>query len=317
VWAEVSARLPSNHIPHASSPADSAAAEGGSPGAQGGGSGQGEHGELEQLVARLSEQQVQALMRQYPVQALDAANTIIFYRHGYRAGNRWAARGPQGAALLRPGSSLPTCARRADGCSLAHAQASSRCWGAPGRAPQSWPSQPSLHAGRYGIPYFAQLSAVMEYGFGNSIALSILYGEVCARLGLHLNGRAVEEGRCEAPRAPCCGAVLRALGELRCGAAAVDAAAWGGANSRQLAAFPCRYMLMWPAEVPLTAGGQQMVVDPYGGGGLMAADEVRRPSCVKRWRRRCGGLQREQRHARSCPAHAPRPPARRRASCSG
>ncbi len=36
-----------------------------------------------------------------------------------------------------------------------------------------------------------------------------------------------------------------------------------------------RYFLVWPAEVPLTVCGEQFVVDPYGGGGLMAADEVR------------------------------------------
>jgi hypothetical protein len=41
------------------------------------------------------------------------------------------------------------------------------------------------------------------------------------------------------------------------------------------ALHPLRYFLVWPAEVPLTVGGQQFVVDPYGGGGLMAADEVR------------------------------------------
>jgi hypothetical protein len=35
----------------------------------------------------------------------------------------------------------------------------------------------------------------MEYGFGSSIALSILYGEVCARINLPLEGRPVEDGR--------------------------------------------------------------------------------------------------------------------------
>jgi hypothetical protein len=35
----------------------------------------------------------------------------------------------------------------------------------------------------------------MEYGFGNSAALSILYMEVCARLGLAMHARPVEQGR--------------------------------------------------------------------------------------------------------------------------
>lgn len=48
---------------------------------------------------------------------------------------------------------------------------------------------------RYGVSFFSQLSAVMEYGFGNSAALSILYMEVCARLGLAMHARPVEQGR--------------------------------------------------------------------------------------------------------------------------
>ncbi len=140
VWAAVSAGLPSNHVPHAASPAGPAAAEGGLPGAQGGGGGRAERGELEQLAAGLPEQQVQALMRRYPVQALDAVNTVIFYRHGYRAGNRWAAlrvqphQGPPCCALCSRIRGRPAAPWQPAGCpdaasswAIAHRRVRSHC----------------------------------------------------------------------------------------------------------------------------------------------------------------------------------------------
>lgn len=41
----------------------------------------------------------------------------------------------------------------------------------------------------------SQLSSVMELGMGGSAALSVLYMEVCARLGMHLAARPLEDGR--------------------------------------------------------------------------------------------------------------------------
>jgi hypothetical protein len=109
VWAEVSKALPRDHIPHgasafaSSSPSSSAAPA--VPGQQQdleqqqdeqqdeqqqGASPAGASTHIDQLVASLSEQQVQKLMQQYPVQALSAVNSVMFDRHGYKAGNRCA-----------------------------------------------------------------------------------------------------------------------------------------------------------------------------------------------------------------------------------
>lgn len=41
-----------------------------------------------------------------------------------------------------------------------------------------------------------------------------------------------------------------------------------------------RYFLAWPQAAPLTVGGEAFVVDPYGGGALMAAAEVTACCCA-------------------------------------
>jgi hypothetical protein len=41
-----------------------------------------------------------------------------------------------------------------------------------------------------------RMSSVMERGVGSSAALSILYTEICARIGLEMAARPLEEGRC-------------------------------------------------------------------------------------------------------------------------
>ncbi|KAG1681119.1 hypothetical protein FOA52_015561 [Chlamydomonas sp. UWO 241] len=82
---------------------------------------------------------------------------------------------------------------------------------------------------RYGMPCDAQLSNVMESGKGGSAALSILYLEVCARLGLTMLAKPLEGGR---------------------------------------------YFVLWPASSELRVGGERLVVDPYGGGGMLMASEV-------------------------------------------
>lgn len=48
---------------------------------------------------------------------------------------------------------------------------------------------------RWGMPRDSSLSSVMETGVGCSAALSILYMEVCSRLGLPLCARPLEDGR--------------------------------------------------------------------------------------------------------------------------
>ncbi|GLI67606.1 hypothetical protein VaNZ11_011851 [Volvox africanus] len=52
-----------------------------------------------------------------------------------------------------------------------------------------------LPCNRYGVPSDHQLAAVMERGVGASAALSILYLEVCERLGFPLAARPLEDGR--------------------------------------------------------------------------------------------------------------------------
>ncbi|GFR44414.1 hypothetical protein Agub_g5647, partial [Astrephomene gubernaculifera] len=82
---------------------------------------------------------------------------------------------------------------------------------------------------RYGVASDHRLSSVLEGGVGASAALSILYLEVCERLGFPLAARPLEEGR---------------------------------------------YFVLWPRDVSLTANGQRFLVDPYGRGGLLLAEEV-------------------------------------------
>ena len=48
---------------------------------------------------------------------------------------------------------------------------------------------------RYGSPSDSQMSSVMEGGVGSSAALSILYLEVCSRIGLDMAARPLEDGR--------------------------------------------------------------------------------------------------------------------------
>ena len=48
---------------------------------------------------------------------------------------------------------------------------------------------------RYGVARDSQMSSVMERGVGSSAALSILYMEVCDRVGLPMAARGLEEGR--------------------------------------------------------------------------------------------------------------------------
>ncbi|KAG2501503.1 hypothetical protein HYH03_000011 [Edaphochlamys debaryana] len=52
-----------------------------------------------------------------------------------------------------------------------------------------------LPCNRYGVPSDHQLAAVLEGGVGASAALSILYLEVCERLGFPLAARPLEDGR--------------------------------------------------------------------------------------------------------------------------
>lgn len=73
---------------------------------------------------------------------------------------------------------------------------------------------------------------------GSSAALSILYMEVAARLGLRLAAKPLEEGR---------------------------------------------YILLWP-ETQLQLAGTRYLIDPYGAGCLLSAEEVRRA------RRKSGGV---------------------------